>query len=329
MGKFLSYLRYRWPLLLLWALATAIMLLTAYLGGQDMALFRYGAGVLAFLTFFFLLLDGSRFFRRLAHLRALRAQPGAIAHQLPGPENALEALYGDMLRELAQQNEALRLALEQDKAESLTYYTLWVHQIKTPIAAMRLVLQKEPGPASNVLQQELFKIERYADLALQYIKLQDMAGDLVISHCDLNALVRESAKKYALLFVDQGLSLKIDPLAGDVVSDGKWLRFILEQLLSNAAKYTRRGGLHIYMDGPRLVLEDTGIGIAPEDLPRIFERGYTGYNGRLDTRASGIGLFMAKRVADTLSISLSVKSSPGKGTAVTLSFPSGDTFRFM
>lgn len=330
MRDWLAYLRRRWLLLLYWALSLAVVLLAAFLGGQDISLFWYAEGVVTFLLLLLLALDGSRSLGRLRQVRALKDRLGALPRALPLPDDAMEAAYGELIGELSLQAAALQRELERNQAESLTYYTLWVHQIKTPIAAMRLVLQNGGGPGdAAVLRQELFKIERYAELALQYIKLQDIASDLVVTHCDLNALVRESVKKYGLLFVYQGLSVELAPLAADVVSDAKWLRFLLEQIISNAAKYTRKGGLRIYMEGERLALEDTGIGIRPEDLPRIFERGYTGYNGRLDGRASGIGLFLAKQVADTLGIALSVQSKLGEGTKVTLRFPDGDTFRFM
>lgn len=194
---------------------------------------------------------------------------------------------------------------------------------------MELVLRQDTSTQAEVLRQELFKIQRYVELALQYNKLQDLASDLVITPCDLAAILRECVKKYALLFIHQGLSVEIGPLAETVVSDKKWLSFLLEQIISNGAKYTHTGGMRIYMEGERLVLEDTGIGIRPEDLPRIFERGYTGYNGRLDSRASGIGLYMAKRVADALGIALAVESQLDQGTRVFLRFPDRDAFRFM
>lgn len=114
--------------------------------------------------------------------------------------------------------------------------------------------------------------------------------------------------------------MEIAPLAGSVVSDAKWLGFILEQLLSNAVKYTNEGGVKICMESGRLVIEDSGIGIRPEDLPRIFEKGYTGYNGRVDTRASGVGLYLTRQVADALAIRIDVRSQLGHGTRVALSF---------
>ena len=244
------------------------------------------------------------------------------------PQDALEGACQAIVRALAQGHQEASRALETAQNENLTYYTLWVHQIKTPIAAMRLVLRENDSAEALVLRQELFKVERYAELALQYVKLREIANDLVIERCDLGRIVRESVKKYGLLFVYKGLSVEIAPLAGSVVSDAKWLGFILEQLLSNAVKYTNEGGVKVCMESGRLVIEDSGIGIRPEDLPRIFEKGYTGYNGRVDTRASGVGLYLTRQVADALAIRIDVRSQLGHGTRVALSFPDADTFRF-
>ena len=329
MGNVFAYLRSRWQLLLFYGIVMAILLLAAFLGGQDMALALYAGAMISFLLLLLLLAEGSRFCGRLRQLQHLLRRLGSLPASLPRPDGAMEATYGSLIEELAQEAAALRRALEKNQADSLAYYTLWVHQIKTPIAAMELVLRQDTSPQAEVLKQELFKVQRYAELALQYNKLQDLASDLVITRCDLPALLRECVKKYALLFVHQGLWVELGPLAETVVSDKKWLGFLLEQIISNGAKYTHTGGMRIYMEGERLVLEDTGIGIRPEDLPRIFERGYTGYNGRLDSRASGIGLYMAKRVADALGIALAVESRLDQGTRVFLRFPDGDAFRFM
>ncbi len=325
MGNIFAYLRNRWQLLLFYGITMAILLLTAFLGGQDMALALYAAAMISFMLLLMLLAEGSRFCGRLRQLQRL----GSFPASLPRPDGPMEAAYGALIEELAQEAAALRRDLDKNQADSLAYYTLWVHQIKTPIAAMELVLRQDASPQAEVLKQELFKVQRYAELALQYNKLQDLASDLVITRCNLNAILRECVKKYALLFIHQGLSVEIAPMTETVVSDKKWLGFLLEQIISNGAKYTHTGGMRIYMDGERLVLADTGIGIRPEDLPRIFERGYTGYNGRLDSRASGIGLYMAKRVADALGIALAVESQLDQGTRVFLRFPDGDAFRFM
>ena len=311
------YLKAKWMLWAFGVMAIALTLLIAYLGGQSMALAWYTAAILGFLLALLLYFDGRRYIGRLRLMRTIRTHLGALPEALPAPQDALEGACQAIVRALAQGHQEASRALEAAQNENLTYYTLWVHQIKTPIAAMRLVLR-----------QELFKVERYAELALQYVKLREIANDLVIERCDLGRIVRESVKKYGLLFVYKGLSVEIAPLAGSVVSDAKWLGFILEQLLSNAVKYTNEGGVKICMESGRLVIEDSGIGIRPEDLPRIFEKGYTGYNGRVDTRASGVGLYLTRQVADALAIRIDVRSQLGHGTRVALSFPDADTFRF-
>ena len=185
------------------------------------------------------------------------------------------------------------------------------------------------GDTAGVIKQELFKIEQYADLALRYVKLTDISSDLVIERCFLEDIVSASVKKYAVLFVYQKLSLDMVPTDRKVMSDKRWLGFILEQILSNAIKYTYAGGVKIYLQNEKLVIEDTGIGIRAEDLPRIFMKGYTGCNGRLDNRASGIGLYLAKKAADALGITITVDSKVGMGTKVTLAFPQARSDIFM
>ena len=151
----------------------------------------------------------------------------------------------------------------------------------------------------------------------------------MVERCDLNEIAHAAVKKYSLLYIYSKLSVEIGTLSKDVPCDRMWLGFILEQLLSNSVKYTRSGGVKLYMEGGSLVVEDSGIGIRKEDLPRIFEKGYTGYNGRMDTRASGIGLYLVKRAADALGIAISVTSELGKGTRVMLRFPVFDEFNAM
>ena len=313
------YLKAKWMLWAFGVMAVALTLLIAYLGGQSMALAWYTAAILGFLLALLLYFDGRRYIGRLRLMRTVRAHLGALPEALPAPQDALEGACQAIVRALAQGHQEASRALEAAQNENLSYYTLWVHQIKTPIAAMRLVLRENDSAEALVLRQELFKVERYAELALQYVKLREIANDLVIERCDLGRIVRESVKKYGLLFVYKGLSVEIAPLAGSVVSDAKWLGFILEQLLSNAVKYTKEGGITIYFREPKvLVIEDTGIGIAAEDLPRIFEKGYTGYNGRTGGNASGIGLYLCKRICENLRIGIHAESEVGRGTKMVL-----------
>ena len=193
------------------------------------------------------------------------------------------------------------------------YYTMWAHQIKTPIFALRLLLQESPEENKEKLS-ELFKIEQYVEMVLGYLRTEDMSSDLKLSRCSLDRIIRDQIHKYAGIFVSKKLTLTYESISQDVLTDEKWLGFVIGQILSNALKYTRTGG------NLTLVIEDTGIGIRAEDIPRIFEKGYTGVNGRDDNRATGIGLYLSNKIMRKLGHRLYITSMEGKGTKVFLEF---------
>ena len=278
----------------------------------------------ATLTVAFLLAlpDFLRYCRKHRALSSLLAGIGATLGALPQPSDLLEEDYQALVSQLHQLRTQLISRADRQREEETCYYTLWAHQIKTPIAALRILLQSgEPRPE---LEQELFKIEQYVEMVLQYLRLGSMSSDLLIRRYPLDSLVRQAVKKYASVFIHKKLYCRLEELPLEVLTDEKWLVFVLEQLLSNALKYTRTGGVTIYLDPTRertLVIEDTGIGIQSEDIPRIFERGFTGYNGRMDKRASGIGLSLCRRILTRLSHQLAITSQVGKGTRVFITFP--------
>lgn len=329
MIRLLSYLKYRLTLIFFFLLAAALTLLVQFLVNQSMVYAWYTVGLMGFFLVLILFIGGIRYMRHMRILEGLSATLYHASRELPEPINALEADYVRCLQELGSAYDTIKKQLDTARNDSLEYYTLWVHQIKTPIAGLSLVLQNMDGDTAGVIKQELFKIEQYADLALRYVKLTDISSDLVIERCFLEDIVSASVKKYAVLFVYQKLSLDMVPTDKKVMSDKRWLGFILEQILSNAIKYTYAGGVKIYLQNEKLVIEDTGIGIRAEDLPRIFMKGYTGCNGRLDNRASGIGLYLAKKAADALGITITVDSKVGMGTKVTLAFPQARSDIFM
>ena len=242
-----------------------------------------------------------------------------LAEALPAPDSPIEADYQAVVNALCD----ARIQLETDMAARfdgmIDYFTLWVHQIKTPIAAMRLTLQNEDSPLSRRLTGELFRIDQYVDMVLTYLRLDTDSADYVIREHELDPILRGVIRKFSGEFITRRIALRYTPPDYRVVTDEKWLAFVLEQLLSNALKYTPSGSVSLYMETPGILcVQDTGIGIEPEDLPRIFEKGYTGHNGRADKRASGIGLYLCRRICRNLGFKLSAESTPGQGTLIRL-----------
>ena len=209
----------------------------------------------------------------------------------------------------------------EELQEKQDFFALWAHQIKTPIAALNLLLQEEEQDIA-ACRQELFKIESYVEMALNYLRFEEMSNDLVLERNSLEQLVRQVVRKYATIFIYNHISIQLEHLDYTVLTDEKWFCFMLEQILSNALKYTKQGSVKIYAEetenGLHIFVKDTGIGIKREDLPRIFEKGFTGYNGRMDKKASGLGLYLCKGVCGKLGHGISVSSKEGEGTTVIL-----------
>ena len=203
----------------------------------------------------------------------------------------------------------------------MDYYTLWVHQIKTPIAASQLLVQDVTDRnIRSLLEQEIFKIDAYTHLVLQYLRLENFHDDLQLKQVALEQLVKEVVRKYSLFFIQKGLTINLDDLDVKVISDEKWLLVIIEQILSNSLKYTKSGGIEIYFKDNTLYLKDSGIGIKDSDILRVFERGFSGYNGRLTQQSSGLGLYLSKKIADQLGHDISISSQVGQGTTVSIHF---------
>ncbi len=216
------------------------------------------------------------------------------------------------------------MIMEQNRLEkerSSRYYTLWSHQVKTPAAAMALLLQEETVDR-RALEQELLKVEQYVDMALQYQRLDRSGRDLVLKEYPLEGLVKKAVSHMAQVFIYNKVSVQLTNLQGTVRTDEKWFLFVLEQILSNAVKYAPKGRISIYVSEEtpgELVVEDNGIGIRAGDVPRVFDWGYTGYNGRRETRSTGIGLYLCRQIMDMLGQTIRLQSVEGKGTKVYLS----------
>lgn len=243
---------------------------------------------------------------------------------LPRPSGLTEEDYGRIIEALEAERARLEREDEAARRDAGEYYTLWAHQIKTPMAAMRLLLQSgaagAQGPVKADLEQELFRIGQYVEMVLQYQRLSSMQNDLELWRFGLDALVRRAAKGCAPLFIYKKLAFQPGVIEGSIVTDEKWFCFVLEQLYTNAIKYTPAGGtVRVYTQGAGiLAIEDSGIGIPPQDLPRVFERGFTGAAGRTERSSTGIGLYLCREVLGRLGFGISIRSQPGKGTTVLL-----------
>lgn len=232
-------------------------------------------------------------------------------------KDLIERDYRACIGEL--QKEIMRLGdeLTSRRQEDADYYSAWVHEIKTPIAVMRLKLGAQECPQAREMETELTRIERYVEMVLEYLR-SDGGSDLVIEEYPLDELIRAAIRKNASMFVAKRLRLTYGGTDVKLVTDRKQMELILNQLLSNAVKYTPSGGVTIAVESGQLQISDTGIGIAQEDLPRIFEKGFTGMNGHLDRRASGLGLYLTGRAADLIRVPIRAESKQGEGSRFTL-----------
>lgn len=317
MKLFLSYLKSRRRVMVALLVACAVFAATFKLYHLPLDAVLYPALLCAFFGMIALAVNFRRV--RARHRRLLDAirQAGELETGLPEPESIEEAddrALVDALRR-AMNDSADRAAARY--RDAIDYYTVWAHQIKTPISSMRLTLRGEDSEVSRALNTDLMRIEQYADMVLAYLRLDSESSDYVFRSCDLDEIVRRAVRRFSTEFIARKIRLEYTPLDTRVVTDEKWLGFVVEQVLSNALKYTREGSVRIYMRAPYvLCIEDTGMGIAASDLPRVFEKGYTGFNGRGGARASGIGLYLCRRVCDKLGASIGAESEAGRGTAM-------------
>ena len=240
-------------------------------------------------------------------------------NEISASSDPIEKDYQEIIRKLKEEEAYSRQKTTSDYNNMVEYYTVWAHQIKTPIASMRLQIQSEDTESARKLMGDLNRIESYVEMVLTFLRLDSDSTDYVIKEYDLDEIIRPAIRKFSREFILKKLKLEYEPVSFKTITDSKWLSFIIEQVISNAVKYTSEGSVRIYMSEPGILcIEDTGVGISEEDLPRIFENGYTGFNGREDKRASGIGLYLCKRISDNLGHKIYAKSKVGEGTKIFL-----------
>ena len=311
----------------------------------------YPAFICALIGLALLLFDARKAYQKHMRLRELLALSSELLRDFPEAATMDDEDYQAIIGMLRDERIRRENRSEERFSEMIEYYTLWAHQIKTPIASMRLQLQNDDSDSARHLLEDLFRIEQYVEMVLCYLRLDSNSTDYVFRQVPLDDVIRQALKKYAAMFIRRKISLRYEPVRRTVTTDEKWLLFVVEQVLSNALKYTPVGGVIAIEaegtegepvsgviaieaegtegsdgakiaetenseSGPILLIRDTGIGIAPEDLPRIFEKGYTGKTGRIDMKASGIGLYLCRRICKNLGHGIRAESAPDQGTVI-------------
>ena len=316
-GFFRLYLRAQRRGMLFWGFCCLNFTVSFALYGLPLGAVLYPAALCAAAGGIILLLSLRKSRAVCQELSLMQHHPADLPDELPAAQSPQEQAYQALLLALHADRQKLKSNMNARYHDMTEYYTVWAHQIKTPIAAIRLALQNEDTPLSRRLTGEVGRVEQYVQMALTYLRLGSDSSDYVIRSCALDDIVRPAVRRFAGEFIQRKIQLNYQMLNYTVITDEKWLGFVVEQVLSNALKYTPQGSVSIYMDPEGvLCIRDTGIGIAPEDLPRVFEKGYTGYNGRSHRKASGLGLYLCREILTRLGHSVSAESQVDHGTTI-------------
>ena len=320
---------------------SCIHLLYMYLIGARKQDVVYAAVLDAILLLITVLVGFFRYSSKVKALSNALKRPVEEQAKLPEATDDVEMLYHRLLenQSIARSEAESSAAIRQSQMRD--YYSMWVHQIKTPISAMKLLLEAEREELGQLIcddeqsqyllsdnmdsfEDELFRIEEYVSMALQYQRVSSNENDFVLEKVSVDGVIRDTIKKYAKIMIRRHIGINYSGTGQEVYTDGKWLAFMLEQILSNAIKYTPQGVVTIETAEEKdrffITIKDTGIGIKAEDLPRVFEKGYTGYNGHADKKATGIGLYLCRQMADKLGHTIRMESEIGKGTKVWIGF---------
>ncbi|MCM1524339.1 MAG: sensor histidine kinase [Ruminococcus sp.] len=315
-----KYIVYRMGFILLQIVFVAVFALVSAMFRVPAQVTLYSGAVCLFIGLAASVRDFLNFRKKHILLRNIR---GSIPFFIDGISEIsrsgglIENDYADIIISISEEMRANENRMNDRYSDMTDYYTLWAHQIKTPIAAMSLILQSEDHPRTGELREDLQSIEQYAEMVMCYIRLGSSSGDFVIKEYDLDGIIRQAVRKFSSQFIRRKIKLIYEPVRCTVITDEKWLLFVIEQVISNALKYTASGEVEISLEEPKtLCVRDTGAGIAAEDIPRIFEKGYTGCNGRADKKASGIGLYLCRLICGRLGHSITASSERGEGTKI-------------
>lgn len=318
---FLSYIKENIKYLILLFSFFIVNFVVFSLNKSETDIVLYG-GILTFCVYIvYLILNFYSYYKKIRQLENVLLNIEYSAEHLPEIKNLSDKLYEEIIIKSFKNKTRLVSEFDKEINEMTNYYTMWTHQIKTPISAIRLILENDDFKSKREIQNELFKIEQYVNSVLSYMRMNSDSTDFLIKKYNLDNILKSSLKKFSSQFISKKLSLDYRETNLTVLTDEKWLSFVIEQILSNSVKYTNNGKISVYSEKENeLIIEDTGIGISAEDLPRVFDNGFTGYNGRTDKKATGIGLFLCKGILTKLSHNIEIQSEINKGTKVIVKF---------
>ncbi|MBF0713833.1 sensor histidine kinase [Gemella sp. GH3] len=268
------------------------------------------------ISFIYIYFDIKRYIRKYNQLKISQKNKLLDISEINKNNDMIDKTYIDIIENLKKEN--IKIINDNKKElESITdYYTMWVHQIKIPIAALNFLIDSNIDK-KNKLEIELFKIEQYVDMVLSYLRLDSEKTDFLAERINVDLLLKSVIRKQSLIFIEKKIILDYTPLDFKILSDRKWLEFALEQILSNALKYSNPNGkISIYIEGNAICIKDEGIGISSDNLPRIFDKGYTGFNGRKNKKSSGLGLYLTQKILQKLGQQIVIESDLNKGTIV-------------
>ena len=266
--------------------------------------------------------------RQLLDMAGQLSERYLISEVMELPEQAEDQVYYRLLKMAGKSMLEQISEVKRERLEYKEYIEQWIHEIKTPITAMKLLCENHRTDWTKELLLELEKTNRFTEQALYFARSEYTEKDYSVREIALAQIVHQAIADNKYLLLQSGMRLEVEEIQDTVYSDEKWVRFILNQLIANAVKY-RAGQPVLRFSACRqqnqvvLMVEDNGIGISPADLPRIFEKGFTGQNGRIVHQSTGIGLYLCKRLCEKLGIGISANSE-GKGTTISLSFHIND-----
>lgn len=229
-----------------------------------------------------------------------------------------ERIYQIIIKRNQAVRKRLQVQLNKNMQDMQDYYAMWAHQIKVPISVLDLMNQTDTVDKYETSNQ-LIIINQYLDMMLQFIRLKSFNQDLQYQKISVKGLLKFVINNYKFLFIHKKISVSLSDEDFSIVSDPKWLQFVFEQVIFNALKYTSQGKVSITCkNNNQVVIADSGIGISQSDLPMVFNKGYTGFNGRLNNNASGLGLYMVKSILNQLGHGISISSEVNVGTSVVI-----------